>query len=203
VLSAQLDGAATPTEWARTRQHLETCAECRAFRTDLLRLQGLTARASTPAGPDLVPWALRVATPRAADGDPRASLSRSLLGAVALAQIVLGLPALVAGGGAGDVHDSRHLGAWAVAFGVGLLLAAFRPSHARSLLPVAVTLLVAVAATTVADLVAGQRSAGAEAIHALEAVGVVLLALVAREEASGSPRPVPLGPVVGPEPAGA
>ena len=50
--------------------------------------------------------------------------------------MVLALPELFASTG-DAVHTSRHLGAWDVAFAVGLVLAALQPWQARGLLPMA------------------------------------------------------------------
>jgi predicted anti-sigma-YlaC factor YlaD len=194
VLSAVADGAATPTERAAAEAHLAACSGCREYRSKLEELRLVVARSTVPSAPDLVPalWAVMAeARPRASRPGERASLARYLLGAAAFTQMTLGAPALLLGRGAGDVHDSRHLGAWALAFGVGLLLAAVRPRHARTLLPIATTLTVAVAVSTVIDLIGGQRAAGPEAIHVLEVVGLALLAVVHRQSGAGPHRPRP------------
>jgi predicted anti-sigma-YlaC factor YlaD len=186
-LSASLDGAASRSELLAAEAHLLSCAECRSFRDGLTRLDVVVARAEVPAAPDL-----------AADLDPPPpvrrrtssrdwSLVRSLLAVVALTQIVVSAPALLWGRGTPDVHDSRHLGAWAVAFGVGLLVAAARPRHASALVPVAATLAVAVLAAAVADLVAGRQGVLPEAVHVLELLGVALLVLVARDARRSAP----------------
>jgi predicted anti-sigma-YlaC factor YlaD len=169
VLSAQIDGASPPEEWPGTVAHLASCGACQLYRRDLLRVQHLVARADLPAGG---------ATPR---WDPRPSTARCLLAAVGLAQVVLALPALAVTSGGDQAHLHRHLGGWSVAFGVGLLVAAGAPRHARALLPVALTLALVVVGSAAADLAAGYQSVTSEAVHALELIGVALVALVARE----------------------
>lgn len=197
VLSAHLDGVADGDGWARTRDHLASCHDCRSYRRDLVRLTGLVARSPAPDGTDLVPVVL--ARSGAGRWDPRATPWRALLAATALTQVLLGIPAVVPSAGTGPhLHDSRHLGAWSVAFGVGLLVAAGRPRHARSLLPVAATLAAMVVATALADLAAGNRSLLVEAVHVVEVAGVALLGRVARE--AGAP-PAVTAPGSGPVPA--
>ena len=89
------------------------------------------------------------------------------------------MPALLGDRGATSTHAARHLGAFAVAYGVGLLVVVVRPARARTMLPVAAVLAGALVITSAVDL--GQRRIPlvGEAAHLPEVVSVVLIWLIA------------------------
>lgn len=94
--------------------------------------------------------------------------------------LALSLVDLVAAGGDADaVHGVRHLSAFAIAYGVLLLVVAARPARARTALPVAAVLAGALAITAVADLVTGRVPLLGEALHLPEVVSVVLVWILA------------------------
>ena len=68
------------------------------------------------------------------------SIVRALLAVVAVEIIVVSVPALLGDEQATSPHAARHLGAFAVAYGVGLLVVVARPARARTMLPVAAVL---------------------------------------------------------------
>ena len=102
-----------------------------------------------------------------------------LLVVVAVEVIVLSLPALLLGEGEANTHEARHLGAFTVAYGVALLVVAFRPARARTILPVAAVLAGALLITAVVDLLNGKVPLLEEATHLPELVSVVLVWLLA------------------------
>ena len=92
------------------------------------------------------------ATPPVADRASTSSIVRALLAVVAVEIIVVSVPALLGDGQATSTHAARHLGAFAVAYGVGLLVVVARPARARTMLPVAAVLAGALVITAVVDL---------------------------------------------------
>ena len=100
---------------------------------------------------------------------------------VVAAQIVaMSLPGLILGDEKDTAtHAARHLGAFAAAYGVGLLVVAVRPARARTMLPVAAVLAGAILITAVADLVQGRVPLVGEAWHLPEIISVVLVWLLA------------------------
>jgi hypothetical protein len=77
-------------------------------------------------------------------------------------------------------HDARHLGAFSLAYAVGLLVVAARPARARSMLPVALVLGGAVLVSGVIDSLDSTVGALGEVTHLPEVLSVVLVWLLAR-----------------------
>jgi predicted anti-sigma-YlaC factor YlaD len=109
------------------------------------------------------------------------------------------LPALILGraGAGAPVHASHELGAFELAVTVGFVVAAFRPSLARGILP-----LVGVASGTLIILAAvdsalGYTTLSNETPHLMTLAGALLVFLMARlsrgtggpEQREGQPRP--------------
>ncbi len=184
LISARIDGGLAATESARHDRHHHGCPSCQVFAgraAEAARVMRL--RAAEPA-PDLT--ARIVAASRAPAPTPVVRrFARLSLAWLAVVQLLAGLPALVLGEDAGaTAHVARHLGSFDVALAVGLLYAAWRPSRARSLLPVAGALAACVVASTILDLLDGSTRVGLELPHLIELVARVLRWLLA-----GSPRP--------------
>ena len=91
----------------------------------------------------------------------------------------MSIPALLGDEPASSTHASRHLGAFAVAYGVGLLVVVARPARARTMLPVAAVLAGALLITAVIDLAQRHIPLVGEAAHLPELVSVILLWLIA------------------------
>jgi Putative zinc-finger len=129
--------------------HVASCVECAAFERssiDLRRRLGIR-QADEPD------HSRRIA-PLAAIADRAASwrAPRIVLFVVAVEVLVLSaFDMFAASGDAADVHDSRHLSAFTLAYGVLLLLVVVRPARARTALPVAVVLAGALVITAIAD----------------------------------------------------
>jgi predicted anti-sigma-YlaC factor YlaD len=180
LLSVRLDGEATEVEEEAVDSHLSACPACVAYRAALGRHhREMRLHAAEPV-PDLTEAILRTAgvapgaAVRAADRRMRVlTWARYGLLAVALTQIVWAVPELVHAGG--GEHGARHLGAWDLAFAVGLLVVARQPERARGLLPMAAALAGVMVVTATVDVIDGTTVAMAESTHLLEVVGLVLL----------------------------
>ena len=158
--------------------HLSDCPTCEAFAAGSMQLHRSSRLRPADDVPDLVGAVLaRVETPKRA----RPEWARYALFAVAFSQLLLALPALLFGDSLGaSVHIARELGSWDVALAVGLLYAAWRPDRSAGLLPFAAALAATMVLTAVLDVTSGRESVLAESHHALEIIGLVLLAVLAR-----------------------
>lgn len=108
------------------------------------------------------------------------SIVRALLAVVAVDILVFSLPALVLGDEREtSAHAARHLGAFTVAYAVGLLVVVVRPARARTMLAVAAVLAGALLVTAVVDLANGRVPLVDEAQHLPEVLSVVLVWLIA------------------------
>ena len=178
AISARLDGEDGGVESADLDAHLARCPSCRSYAAGAERARAGQRLAVAPEVRDL---SGRVRTAVAsADRAVRWPLVRALLVVVAVVIITLSLRALVLG----DAHDTgshaaRHLGAFAVAYAVGLLVVAARPARARTMLPVAAVLSASLVITAVVDLVDGRIPLAGETRHLPELASVVLVWLLA------------------------
>lgn len=179
ALSAVADGEVSPIEQRLIDTHLSRCEGCRSF-ADTLPVTHPGRSASTP-------------TLRARIGDlaavsdlvARWSFLRVVLGVLAIEVIVLSARDIVVPGPAG--HDTRHLAAFTLAYGVLLTVVTIRPSRAPAALPAAAVLGGALAITAVVDLAAGRVPLVGEALHLPELLSVFVLWRMARPR---SARPV-------------
>jgi len=178
-ISALLDGEAAPASQDAVERHLFTCEECRHWKEsahDVTRRFRLAAADDAPA-PDRILLAA-VADASAAAGGWRSATTLTRLGlvAVALAQLILTVPALLLGSDHGaPIHVAHEMGSFDMALAIGFLAAAWKPSRShgmQALVGVAALLLVA---TALIDLAAGRTSVGDEAPHLLAVAGWLLL----------------------------
>ena len=177
AISAEADGEDPGIEPRLVTAHLDRCADCRAFAASIEGSRRRLLMAPAPSMPDL---SRRVSKLNAiADRASAWGVVRVLLVVVAVEVIVLSLPALLLGEGEANAHEARHLGAFTVAYGVALLVVAFRPARARTILPVAAVLAGALLITAVVDLVNGNVPLLEEATHLPELISVVLVWLLA------------------------
>jgi len=180
AISARLDGEDLPTPEPALEVHLRTCADCRDFEHATTAMhRRLRLRPAEPV-PDLS--ASIVASLDPAD-DGRVGGLRAGLAAVAFVQILIALPALILGDDAGlPAHTARHLGSFAVALGIGFLVAAWRPERVGGVLPLTAALVLCLLLTSGVD-VASSRTSVLDELggHATELVGLGLLWLLARE----------------------
>lgn len=198
ALSAMSDGENHPlVELAE--EHLDGCHACRRFAASLPALNR-GARLQRAVVPDLsseillavgAEYAAATNTGAAQDraknetGSARLRQLRWLVGFAGAIQIALAIPMLL-GSGATDLHMSRELGAWGIAFGVGLVVAAAQPQRARGLIPVVSAVALVAVGGALFDLAAGRATLGAEVVHLLELIGVPLVMSLARRVDGGA-----------------
>ena len=197
AISAALDGE-DPGSRRLVEAHVASCAGCREF-----------AGGAPPAPPraaghcaEPVPGSHRASILRTIGDEPvpapvdeRTRFLRISLAIIAVIQLAMAVPALVLGDDAGlPTHVARHLGSFALALGVGLLVVAWRPDRAAGVLPVVAAVVVCLIGSSIIDIVQGRAAPGAEVSHAPELVGLVAVWLLAR--APGEP-PHRAHPVLG------
>ena len=178
AISARIDGEDLGVEPRLLDAHLARCAACRNFEAVVSgTMTGARLEAAEPM-PDLSGPISRLAA--AADRAAALSIPRVLLGVVAIEVLLLALRALVLGSSNdASAHATRHLGAFSVAYGVGLLVVVIRPARARAMLPVAAVLAGALAITAIVDRANGTVPLLGETIHLPELVSVLLIWLLA------------------------
>jgi predicted anti-sigma-YlaC factor YlaD len=176
AISARADGEELGVSTRLLDAHLSGCAACRAFAASI---EPVTTVPTTAApSPDLSRHVARLAA--IADRAGSWTIVRGLLAVVAVEILVFSLPELVLGENQdASEHSARHLGAFTVAYAVGLLVVVVRPARARTMLPVAAVLAGALLATAVADMANGRVPLVDEAQHLPEVVSVVLVWLIA------------------------
>ena len=202
AISAQLDGEDPGLGRATVESHLAGCAGCRDFATGAARVHRMIRVTPAEPVPDLTESILAAIdesvtpAPVRTIADERTLFLRICLAVVAVIQLGMAVPALVLGDDAGlPTHVARHLGSFALALGVGLLVVAWRPDRAAGILPVIGVVVLCLIASSVVDIISGRAAPGAEVSHAPELVGLVAVWLLAR-----SPIPVTAGrarPVLG------
>lgn len=134
-----------------------------------------------------------------ADRSSRWLVVRTLLATIAIYSIAVSVVTLVVADDSGaGLHGARHIGAFTLAYGAGLLVVVARPARARTMLPVAVTLGLALVITAVVDVIDGQVPFVNEALHIPELVSVLLVWLLSvpalHGRSGGEGRSVPLRP---------
>ena len=203
-LSAQLDGEQSGEPAGPLAEHLAGCRPCRQWQRAAETLTTRVRRVPSQDGPDRTAEILAAVL---ADQAPRPSRIRRRflfqvragLAAVTAGQFAVFIfPALILGhAGGAPVHASHELGAFELAVTVGFVVAAFRPSLARGILP-----LVAVASGTliilaVVDSAMGYTTLSNETPHLVTLAGALLVFLMARlsretgepGQREGQPRP--------------
>ena len=202
AISAQLDGEEPGLGRATIESHLAECAGCRDFATGAARVHRMIRVTPAEPVPDLTESILAAIdetvapapAPVSAIADERTRFLRICLAVVAVIQLGMAVPALVLGDDAGlPTHVARHLGSFALALGVGLLVVAWRPDRAAAILPVIGVVVLCLIASSVVDIISGRAAPGGEVSHAPELVGLVAVWLLARSPipmTGGRPRPV-------------
>lgn len=179
ALSARADGEDPAIDLVAVDAHRVTCAACRAYETQLPSARRSARLVVAPEMPDL---SAAVTAANARADRRRWNPARLLLGLVALEILVLSVPDLLAqDDNLAVAHASRHLGAFTLAYAVGLLVVVARPSRARAFLPVAAILAGALAITAVVDVSQGHVPLLGEATHLPEIVSVGLIWWLARQ----------------------
>ena len=217
AISAAIDGEDPGCEGAAVAAHLAGCPACRAWAEAAGRvtrrarvgvadvvpdltaaiLAGVAGGSEGPAaGPRLeAPGRRRPAAParprRRPVGSP-AVVARLGLLMVAVAQLLLAVPALLGRDAGASIHVAHEQGSWDLALAVGLLVVVFQPRRAAALLAVMAALAGGLALTMAVDIAAGRTNAAAEAPHGLAFLGLGLLWLLSREVHAAVPKRPPL-----------
>lgn len=179
ALSARADGEREEIEPSLVDAHVAHCADCTGFGSEV---DDLRRRARIGAAPT-IPGLGRSISDAAAAEDRRTSpfIARWLLALVAAQIVLLSTPDLFATDVHRDVaHAARHLGAFTLAYAVGLLVVVARPARARTMLHVAVVLVGALVITGLVDVLQGRAPLVGEAVHIPELFSVVLLWILCR-----------------------
>jgi predicted anti-sigma-YlaC factor YlaD len=178
AISARVDGEDPGVEPRLLDAHLASCVECRRFET-VIDAGIRTARIQPVSSmPDLSRPLTRLNA--AADRAASWSIVRILLALVALDVVFFAVRDLVVGSDSdAGVHATRHLGAFSIAYAVGLIVVVVRPARARTMLPVAAVLAGALFITATIDLLNGRVPLLSEATHLPELISVLLLWLLA------------------------
>lgn len=190
-ISARLDDESTEAALEALDLHLRRCPGCRGYAAEAAAVhRSLRLRAAEPVPHDLTAGVLAAIGDDA--GDSRVGSLRVGLAVVGVVQVLVALPALLLGDDADlPAHTARHLGSFAVAMGIGFLVAAWQPRRVGGLLPLSAVLVVCLLAGSAIDVAAGDASAWAEtAGHATEVVGLGLLWLLGRDTGQVGPRRV-------------
>ncbi|CAB4781801.1 unannotated protein [freshwater metagenome] len=184
VLSADLDGQAGALEVRAAKLHRDSCGPCSAWFDDVSLLQRRVRVRSAESVPDLSGVILeRSHPPRPGRGE----WVRYSLVVVALTQLVIALPDLIARTEPGTTaHESRHIGAMAVALALGLLYTAKVPTRAYGILPLTAALAATMLGSAIFDGVRGTTPILGESVHVLELISFVLVWLLAGRP--GTPR---------------
>ncbi len=211
LISARLDGECSDQEAAALDAHLALCAACRSFAREADRLHRAVRLGAAPQIPDLTAAILsrqatrpthpghrgsrarrrsRATAPSSRDRSRVGVALRAGMVAVALVQLIGGLHELVVGGHGHSlgVHAARHLGAWDIAFAVGLLVVAVQPWRVSGFLPMATALVVLMGAAAGVDTINRQTPGMANAMHLLELAGLLLAWALSRWGCAGGPR---------------
>ena len=179
AISARLDGH--DDEGPEVDEHLATCLACQAWRADAVALaHRLDLHVAQPV-PDrssaiLAAMAAELAADEQEARDESLLPWRVGLVALGIVELLLAVPALVAGQEAGaGVHVAREMGSFDVALAVGFLVAAWRPARAWGMVPLVAVLAGCLAVTSGVDIAEGRASFTGETLHLTHLVGLVML----------------------------
>lgn len=192
ILSAALDGEATPVEAAAARTHAESCLTCARFARDATRLHAEVRVASTGRVPDLTAEILAASGHR---WTRREQALRLVLIGAALVSVAAAIPVLAASGGAHADHADQsihHLGTFDLALAAGFAWVAWRPRRARAgFLPVGTVLAATCIALSVFDAAMGNSHTLRLASHGTAVVGLLAAWAIGRR-----PAPPPEAPAL-------
>jgi len=185
LISSHIDGELSAHEHAELEAHLGTCASCHAYQDDAFALRrALRMRAVEPAA-TLDPLAQ----------DPTTDIVGSLRGVSVLrwalfviggTLVLLNVSAVFSAEAGVAAHLNRHDGVFGTALGIGMLAVAAKPHRAIGLVPLTSAIAVLMIIVAIADLVAGNASLLAEAVHLVQFAGLICLWVI-----SGGPSRLP------------
>lgn len=184
AISARLDGEGSLLPTSMVDAHVRLCAACRGFAGQAAALRRRSLVTSALSVPDLSASILRAHAPTRA-GRAHVERLRWVVALAGLVQLLLAVPGLL-----GSEHVVRELASWELALGGALLVAAWRPAHARGLVPMVGVVAAASLVGAVADLAVGAAGILAELTHLVPVVSVGLLRTLARDADAVAPRRV-------------
>lgn len=185
AIGAILDGEDPGMSRALVDAHVDRCPACQQFREYSHDLRRAQVREAT-SQPDLAPAVVKSA--KLLDGTRTWSIARVVLAICAIEVIVLSIGDLF---GVGASHETRHLGAFTIAYAAVMIVVVIRPARARAMLPVALMLGFALLLTALFDLFTGHVPLVNEVLHVPELISVVtiwLLAMPSRVKTVGDVR---------------
>jgi predicted anti-sigma-YlaC factor YlaD len=165
LLSARLDGEASPLEAAAVGRHLATCPDCAVLAGELDRVHRAVRLRPADEVPDLSASILRRVSPPAPS--PAVAAARPALALLAAGQLVLTLLTL------GHGHSAHDTASWELALAVAFAWAAVRPTQAARLAPVIGVVAIVQLANAVIDVT--NHAAGGVGHHLVAAAGWYLL----------------------------
>ena len=178
AISARADGEPDTIDPRLLEAHLSGCVACRTFAENVHVLRRQASVDLAASMPDLSAHVVKTA--RANDRRSVWWVLRLALAVVSAQILVFSVPALLLGHSRGsDEHSARHLGSFAVAYAIGLMVVALRPAKARGMLPLTASLAGCLAVTAVIDIAQGRVPALTESRHIPEVVGLVLVWVLA------------------------
>jgi hypothetical protein len=90
--------------------------------------------------------------------------------------VIEAIPAYIRGDGpSAETHAARHLAAWQIGFGVGLVVAAWVSRMSHAMLAFAATFAALTVVATGIDVIGGHTGPLAEPVHLVELIGIFLL----------------------------
>ena len=188
AISAIADGEEPALDPRLVSAHVARCSDCAAFREDVHRFARHAGLEQSAPMTDLAPAIVKAA--RTADRLSVWWVLRLGLVVVAVQIAVFAAPALLLGESANTgEHAARHLGSFALAYAIGLVVVALRPAKARGMLPTATALAGCLLITAVIDVARGQSPIVGEIIHLPELLGLVFVWLLAAEPRRVAPGP--------------
>ncbi len=186
LISAAADGELSATDQLLLDAHLANCSDCAAYADRVVSLTRSIRLRPAETMPDLVEIVMQRARPYRLG---RGGWLRPALVWVAIVIVAQSISPLISGRAEGvSTHLARHLGAFSLAFAIGLLYAAWKPHRAYGMLPFAAALVATSAISAVLDLAAGHRSAVGEVAHFSELAGLLLLWMIAGSPGLHRPR---------------
>ncbi len=192
ALSAAIDGEDAGVPVASVEDHLGGCPACRAWREAAIGVTRSARLSVVRDAPDLtVPLltALGSARHRRSPWTGRCGWLRLALAATGLLLALASVQGVLVEHATmhADHHPIHELGSFEVALASGFAFAAWRPSRAWGMLPLAALVVGLVTVNASLDLLAGRTDVSAEVGHVFELCGLGLMWRLSRE-GMGAPR---------------
>jgi predicted anti-sigma-YlaC factor YlaD len=185
-LSAGLDGETPALPPDVVDHHLRSCAECRTWGEEVAALHRSLRVGPAAPEPDRTEAILAALPRRRPVVDERVTGLRVIVLVIAIVQFAAAIPLLLASNTAmaghvmEDGHLARHIGVFAMAMSVGLLVVAWRPERARAMLPILGVLVAGLVWSCYDDVWAGRPVPGDLVAHGADVAGFAAAWLLAR-----------------------